>query len=829
MKKRDERTPMKMSRRSFLKLAGAAGLGMGGILAGCNSSVNGTTAAPTEGTTAPEETTGGNILVENPEVATAPLPKEDKVVRTVCAPNCTGSCAINAYVKDDTIIKVEPGEFPDPSYNRICLKGISNAMQRVYSADRIKYPMKRVGERGEGKWERISWDDAISLLADKFTTLTDQYGSTSISFIAMTGNYGVLPQMLTSRMAASVGGTAFTNFGIMGDLNCNTGFHTTVMVEQEANGWECIKDTKLCIMWGCNYAETAVNDMRFIYEAQKAGMKLVVIDPRFSRTASKADWYIQIRPGTDAAMILGMMQHIVANGWIKEDYIREHTVGAYLVRTDNGKFVRAAELGLGDNEYVVWKDGAAVLRDEKNAGAALTGTYTLKLDGKDVECTPSLQQLVDTLNAEYTPEQAAAICEVPAEDIKKLAEMYVQTDPAELRISQGTNRYWNGHQPTRAVIVLAALTGNIGKYAAGANWAGGTLMRFLFSVPGEWIMPVPGKVSSGLPGTQMFECIAKQQPYPIKLLWCVNYGIGTQTPERNKFVNEVLPQLDFFVVSEKIMTPGAQLADLVLPVTSYYEEECDVVASWSNMYLQRRKQAITPMWETKSDWKAMQMLAEKLGIGEYWQGTEEDACRFILDHSPNPAFNQVDRDALFNDGVASAVFDYPHTPFKEMKFDTPSGKIEIYDETLTELGEACPVHYEPFESNRNEKAKTYPLTFMNCRTVYTAHSQHVDLPWIQEINPEPRLEMNPEDAAARNIADGEMVEVYNDRGSYQVKVKISNEIKPGCLNQAQGWWPKHFTKGHYGEMLHMELNKTQDFLYETNYAPYDNLVEVKKL
>ena len=820
---------MKMSRRSFLKLAGAASLGMGGILAGCNSSTNGTTAAPTEGTTAPEETTQGNILVENPEVAAAPLPKEDKVVRTVCAPNCTGSCGINTYVKDDTIIKVEPGEFPDPSYNRICLKGISAAMQRVYSPDRIKYPMKRVGERGEGKWERLSWEQAMDLLADKFTTLTDKYGSTSLGFIGMTGSYGVLPEVIGSRMAGAYGGTSFSNFGIMGDLNCNTGFHTTVMVEQEANGWETIKDTKLCIMWGCNYAETAVNDMRFIYEAQKAGMKLVVIDPRFSRTASKADWYIQIRPGTDAAMILGMMQHIVANGWIKEDYIREHSVGAYLVRTDNGKFVRAAELGMGDNEYVVWKDGAAALRDEKNAGAALTGTYTLKLDGKDVVCTPSLQQLVDTLNAEYTPEQAAAICEVPAEDIKKLAEMYVQADPASLRISQGTNRYWNGHQPTRAMIVLATLTGNVGKYAAGANWAGGTLMRFLFSVPGEWFAPVPGKAPSNLPGTQMFDIIIKEEPYPVKLLWTFCYGIGTQIPERNKFVNEVLPNLDFFVVSEKVMTPGAQLADLVLPVTSYYEEECDVVAAWSNMYMQVRKQAISPMWEAKSDWDCCKMLAERMGIGEYWKETATETCRYIIEHSPNPMFSGINFDELLEKGVVSAVADFPHTPFKDMTFATPSGKIEIYDETLTELGEACPVHYEPFESNRNEKAKTYPLTFMNCRTVYTAHSQHVDLPWIQEINPEPRLEMNPEDAAARNIADGEMVEVYNDRGSYQVKVKISNEIKPGCLNQAQGWWPKHFTKGHYAEMLHMELNKTQDFLYETNYAPYDNLVEVKKL
>jgi anaerobic selenocysteine-containing dehydrogenase len=218
-----------------------------------------------------------------------------------------------------------------------------------------------------------------------------------------------------------------------------------------------------------------------------------------------------------------------------------------------------------------------------------------------------------------------------------------------------------------------------------------------------------------------------------------------------------------------------------------------------------------------------------MGIGEYWNETAEETCRFLIEKSPNPAYNQIDVDKLMETGVAEAKYDYPHTPFKDMKFDTPSGKIEIYDESLTELGEACPIHYEPFESNRSKKAEKYPLTFMNCRTIYTAHSQHVDLPWIREIMPEPRLEMNSKDAKARGIVDGDLVEVYNDRGSYRVKVLVTDELVPGCLNQRQGWWPKHFESGHYAELLHMELNDTQELLYETNYAPYDNLVEVKKV
>ena len=135
---------------------------------------------------------------------------------------------------------------------------------------------------------------------------------------------------------------------------------------------------------------------------------------------------------------------------------------------------------------------------------------------------------------------------------------------------------------------------------------------------------------------------------------------------------------------------------------------------------------------------------------------------------------------------------------------------------------------EPLESNRREIAKKYPLVFLNVHSVYTAHSQHVDLPWIKEVNPEPRLEISPTDAASRNLQDGDAVEVFNDRGKFKVKILISDSLKPGCVNMYQGWWPKHFVEGHYGSLLHMELNPAQDAVIETNFAPYDNLVEIRK-
>lgn len=778
-------------------------------------------------------------------------PDHDKIARCVCAPNCVGSCGINAYVKDDTIVKVEPADFPDTNYNRICLRGISNAKQRVYSADRVKYPMKRVGERGAGEWERISWEDAMDLIHDKMQANIDQYGPTANAWLGMTGNYGAVPQLFATLMANTYEGTGFTNFGIMGDFGVNLGFLPTLGVQQDASSWEDLMGAKSIVMFGCNYAETNMQEMHFVFDAQEAGAKLIVIDPRFSRTASRADWWIPIRPGTDAALLMGMMNHIVSQQKFDADYVRAYTNSAFLVNHTNKKLVRK------NGNYLVWDESAgaaaevAPMPDENKpaypsvavngevpdnvqvpSSAALLGTFEVESDDGLVTASPVFQLLVDSLQ-EWTPEAASKVCEVPAEDIVKLANIYTDETPSNLRISQGTNRYWNGHLPTRAAIQMAALCGNIGKPHANINWAGGTLMRYLFSFPAEGMCPVAGKVATSVPGTQWMDTVISQSPHPIKLMWFNNYGFGTQGPELNRLVDEVLPQLDFVIVNEQMMNDGAQMADLVLPVTSYYEEPFEVVTAWSSMYVQVREQAINPMYEAKTDWEIGQMLAERFGIKEdsLWKLDIKDYYReYGFAKNVAPEFRTIDFDELCEKKVVRANFPENFVAFESMRFQTPSGKIELYTEGLIDFGEELACFYEPIESNRNKKAETYPLTFMNCRTVYTTHSQHVNLPWIREVvAPEPWLEIALEDAEARGIVTGDVVRVFNDRGEYQVKALVTPEIKPGCVNQRQGWWSKDFPdESHYSRLIHMKLNPAQDAIAETNYAPYDNLVQIEK-
>lgn len=830
-----------IARRTFLKAAGAATAAAfaPAVLSACSPSQpsSSSSASSSSNTSGP--------------VGTA-QPAYDRIGRCTCAPNCVGSCGINAFVKDDTIIKVEPADFPNTNFNRICLSGISNAMQRVYSADRIKYPMKRVDgtERGAGQWERISWDEAIDLIHDKMQANIDTYGSTANSWFTMVGNYGIVPQCYSGMMANTYDGTQWTNFGIMGDLGCNMGWMPTMGIQQDAADWSDMVGSKVILMFGCNYAETNKQEMHFVFDAQEAGAKLIVIDPRCSRTASKADWWVPIRPGTDSALMLGMMNWIVANNKQDDDYIRTYTNGAFLVDRATRKLV------MSNGNYLVWdQDSNAVaevtpLADDLKPtypsvtvtgtipdtckvpkSAAITGSFTVEVDGTSYDAAPAFQLIVDSL-ADYTPEAASAICEVPADDIVKLARIYTEDTPAKLQISQGTNRYWNGHLPTRAAIQMAAMTGNVGKEHANVNWAGGGLMRILFSVNPEGTVPYPGHKATALPGTQWMDIVASQQPYPVKLVWFNNYGWGTQMPEGNKLINEVLPQLDFIITSDSIMTPGAQLSDLVLPVTSYYEEPFEIITAWSNFYVQAREQVIPPLYEAKTDYEIGQMLAERFGILQdtCWKMDVKDWMRaYVIEGNAAPEFRAIDFDELVDKQVVRAAFDDPYIPFVSQRYATPSGKLEIYTDALTDFGEEVACFYEPYESNRNAEASEYPLTFMNARTVYTTHSQHVNLPWIREVIPEPWIEISTTDAQARGIQTGDVVRVYNQRGEYKVKALVTEEIKPGCVNQRQGWWPSDFVDNtHYRGLLHMHLNPAQDAIFETNFAPYDNLVQIEK-
>lgn len=755
--------------------------------------------------------------------------KPDKILRTVCSPNCTGSCGINAHVKDGKLLKIEPAEMPDPRYNRICLKGIAMAMQRVEHPDRIRYPMLRKGERGAGEWQRLSWDDAFDYLAEKLTRVADEYGPEANSWISMTGNYGIMSMMISSRIANSLGGTGFTNLGIMGDLGANMGYLATLGVQQEANEWPEIVGSDLIMMFGKNIADTAHSDMHFLFDAMDQGAKVISIDPRFSRTSTKADQWVAIRPGTDAAMILAMIKLTIESDLHDSDYLKRYSNAPYLVRADNEQLLRYSDIDANaDNKYVVLDADSGLpmeVGSEKEPVLDWKGSVRLA-DGTELECYTGFRSLVESSKA-YTPEYAESITQVPAAVIRQLASDYSSAKCPSLWIGQGTQRYHNGHQAFRNLIILGTLCGNIGKRHAGVNWGGGSLLRLIFGTPQSWLSP-NGKAGRMYPGTRIHDIIETADPYPIKSLWAHNYGFTTQAPRRNRFLKEVLPQLDLFTVSELVMTEAARNADIVLPATSYYEEDADLIGSWNNMYLQLRTPVIDKVGESKVDWEIFKGVAERMGAGEDWQMTPMEACEHIVKNSPDPCFHNVDWDELKREGIVRVAIDSPHIPFKNMQFSTPSGRIEIYAEQLAKHKQGAPTYEEPLESNRQPRASKYPLTFMSNHSLYSVNAQHLILPWIQEYQPEPAVEMHPADAGERGIEDGDIIKVFNERGHFKSRVNVTEGISPGALNLIQGWWPEYFIEGHYSDLNDMPIDPAQETLMETNYSVFDVSVQVEK-
>lgn len=752
--------------------------------------------------------------------------KPDRVVRTVCSPNCTGCCGINTFVKDDRIVKVEPASFVEPGYERICIKGIAMAMERLHHPDRLTHPLIRAGERGGGEWRRVSWDEAYDYIAERLTANAERFGPESNAFVTMSGNYGFKALTVAQRAANCLGGTILSEAGLTSDLGGVMGALMT-MGGAGSNEHRDLKHAKYLLFVGRNIADTNHSEMHFLLEALHAGAKLVAVDPRFSRTAAKADEWVSIEPGTDVAMVLGMLNVIVREELFKPDYVRAHTNLPFLVRDDDGAMLREKDIVAGGSwDLLVWDE--ATQRPMSAAQAvrpALRGSFTIDTaDGGEIACRTAFDRSWDVWS-EFTPQHASSICGVPAEQIERVARDYATADPAWLHVSTGNQRYGNGHTAWRAWITLAALCGNIGKQYAGFNSDEGLLTSVLTKPLDAWVAP-GGKRGRHHRGTKMMDLIVSEQPYAIKSLWTTCYGFATQSPFFKRFLAEGLPRLDLFVVSEQMMTPAAEYADVVLPVVSYYEDDWDWVAGFQHYFVQLRRRTVPPIGESRNDYDIFAGLFERMGKGEDWRHDPEQLCEYTLKNHPDPLISAVDWETLKREGNAMVPLMRPHIPFRDMKFMTSSGRIELYQEQFRAFGEEALAWKEPLESRRTDIGRKFPFSLITYKHVHSTHSTHLMLPMITDQLGRPGLEVNPADAAPRGIATGDLVEVFNKRGSFRIHVQVVDSVRPGTIAMPQGWWQRAFVHGHPSDLGHIPANALQDAIIETNYPAYDVAADI---
>ena len=726
-------------------------------------------------------------------------------VRTVCGMPDYLRCGLSVEVTDGVITRVRPAGFPDPVDKGACEKGLA-AYQLVYHPDRLRYPLKRTGERGGGKWQRISWEEALDSIVAELQRLATQYGSTSIAWTAPIlsnltgGGY--------SRLMSLTKGTWVDWWGC-GDAAGPCADVATFGSPMGERYIRRIDNPNLTIVWGYNPAVTVYPYMRRITRDKKKGCRVVVIDPRFTETASRADEYVPVRPGTDGALALGMIQVVLERGLQDERFIADNTVGPLLVRGDNGLFLRESDSveGGSGQRFMVF-DGVtdrAQPYDTPGVAPALTGVYSVS----GIQCRPAYQLLADMIQ-EYTPEKVSQITDVPADVIRRLAVNYATQKPASIYRGWGLQRSFYGDLSCRAINTLAAVTGNINSKRPST---------FVLNAR-PFLMP-DGPYTN-IPLMSLYDAIIKGEPFPIKALMCTWHNPINQMPNTHRVTSELLPSLELLVVGDLFMTETAKYADYVLPVASFFECTDLCRTDLQHPYLQLQQKVIEPLYESRSDFQIAAELGRRMGYGEYFSKTEEQYIEEIL-ASGHPTMDGVSVERMKEGPVMAKPLDRPQ------QLGTPTGRVEFYAESLKQFGQELPIYLEPVESARTEKARSYPLTLLSTHPSNRVHSTLANIPSLLEKGPEPTLQINPADAEPRSIGDGDVVRVFNDRGQLKVTAELSRDIKPGIVNITEGWWHHQYIEGHLNQLTHDRINPVQQHILQANAAFYDVLVEVEKV
>jgi anaerobic dimethyl sulfoxide reductase subunit A len=685
---------------------------------------------------------------------------KEEIVNTVCSSHCGGVCLLKLQVADGVIRRIETDDGEEPQL-RACLRGRAYR-QRVYAPDRLKFPMKRVGERGEGKFERISWEEALDTVATEIKRIRDTYGNGSIIFRGGGGDLSILHRRtVMDRLLGMAGGYSQTwgyisfEGGVYAEIATLGTFYTR-------NSRDNLLHSKLILLWGWDPANSVQDSFtcHYLAQARESGARIVSVDPRYTDTAAAfAHQWIPIRPGTDAALMIAMAYVMINRNLEDQKFLYTYTLGFE-------KF----------KDYVLGKEDGVL----------------------------------------KSPAWAEDITGAPASAIENLAAEYATRKPAALIAGIGPGRTAYGEQYHRAAITLAAMTGNIGVRGGDSGGRCFTVMQgFPFCRlkggmevynPVEKDNPMrkyelPSQQSVGIRSkgrintSQIADAILKGKkggyPFDYKMIYIVNSNYLNQCPDVHKTI-QAFKQLEFIVVQEQLMTPTAKYADILLPVCTFLERN-DITVGEGMPFFGYLRKAIEPLHESKSQLEIATELAHRLGIPDFNLKTEDEWLRQIA-----RASGISDYDAFKEKGVYKVKMSEPYVEFRKQiedpvhhPFSTPSGKIEIYSQQLADMKSPdmppIPKFLPTWEGVDDPLVKKYPLQLITTHFKRRAHTQFETLPWLKELQQQ-RIQIHPLDARSRNIADGDLVQVFNERGKLLIPAKVTERIMPGIVDIPQGAW-----------------------------------------
>ena len=632
---------------------------------------------------------------------------------------------MNVTVEGDRAVAIG-GDADHPFTQGFLCAKVNPYLERVYSPERLLHPLRRVGSKGEGRFERITWDEALDEIATRLKDVVNRHGAQAILPYSYAGNMGLLSYGSMDRRFFQALGASLLDRTICASAG-KAGYKATI---GKSIGFdpEAVVHARFIVAWGANIVSSNVHLWPFVEEARRRGARLVTIDPFRSRTAEKSDLHLALRPGTDAALALAMLHVIFRDGLQDADYLARYTVGADRLRE------RARE---------------------------------------------------------WTPERAAPITGLEAPAIESFAREYATTQPSALRINYGLNRHAGAGMAVRTIACLPAVVG------AWRHPGGGILLSASGAFPVlDDVLEGHALIRSGTRTLNMSEIgrllnDATLDP-PVKALFVYNSNPVAVAPESESVRRGFLREDLFVVVHELFQTDTVDHADIVLPATTMLEHY-DLHKAYGHLYLGLSRPAIAPLGEAKPNTEVFRLLAERMGLDHpLLRESDEAMARSALDWS-SPTLAGTSFERLEREGSVRLNLPRDWAPFAEGGFPTPSGKCELFAESLARSGhDPLPTYVPPRESIESapDLAVRYPLAFISPPAHHFLNSTFSAQPVFVRRESEPFVHIHPKDAAVRGIRDGQAVRTFNDRGAFVATARVSDAAREGVVVGLSIWWPK---------------------------------------
>jgi anaerobic selenocysteine-containing dehydrogenase len=618
-------------------------------------------------------------------------------------------------VENGRLVKVSA--MKEHPINKLCVKARA-IPDWLYSPQRITHPMRKV----KGDWRETSWDEAFDIIADKLAGIKERYGAKALVVHLGEPMVGIEVPRIAIRFCSLYGTPNYTSGSSLCFAAKGIG-HGLSISRRMFPLAPSYQDTRCVVVWGRNPQQSKIGEQADVLLAQKRGAKLVVVDPRTTPLAKRADLHIQVRPGTDCALALGLLHIIIGEELYDRAFVKQWTLGFDKLK-----------------EHV----------------------------------------------REYSPEVVEKITWVPAAKIRQFAQMYALSKPATIAQGVSLDHGVNGVQNSRAISILIAIAGNLD--ITGGNTYNSPLPQTSLRVKGivdvsEVIgaqYPIFNKFVSETSAMPVAEAIITGKPYPVKALIVQACNPLLTWPDSRKVV-QAFEKLDLLVVSDLFLNETAKLADIFLPATAFLERKLIMDYATKGLPLiMLGQKAVEPPPGCLEDWQLWSELGRKMGFAEHfpWQSTD-DFFRHLLEPS-GITLEQLEQNPS---GIIYAQLDRQRK-YEEEGFDTPSGKVELFSQTMADCGYDPLPAFTPPES----PSERYPFTLISgTRTIAFSHSQYRHIARLRKLMPQPLVEINPESAKNLGIADGEQVIVESAKGSISLKARITSEVPPGVLSLQHGW------------------------------------------